>query len=884
MKTLGLKCLRALLLGVAAFFGPLAANAVPVFPGAIGFGTDTPAGRGGIVYRVTNLNDSGPGSLRYGIEHSSMRQPRVIIFNVSGVIELQSDLVIRDDSFGAYSHLTIAGQTAPYPGITLKNYGISIRSHDILIQHLAIRPGNHVFSGTQLDNRDAIKIETPAGVTVYNVVLDHLSCSWSVDELVSLWGQNGQINNVTLLNCIFADPIMNGEPDSSGHSRLRTHSEGTHGFGPLVGPNTSNVSIIRNIMAFIYGRNPAISSTSAGAQIVNNLIYRPGPWSNNVIRFNTMSTSPRTASVIGNAIFRHPLPFTMDITAMPAPPAAQQLITTATNHTQFYSTGIYIFDDVSTSASFYLDDNRLFNPQTSTWLLNDAILRDRSTTPVTRRTSDYYDDSGGTTWTPWASADVTDNLLARAGKFPANRDAIDAALIQKIENRNQPQPAGGTFLERLSDLGTDPWAPVDAQNTRALDLPDSPDTVNLDGYTNLERWLHSLAADVEGTGGGSGPANLGISTFDTFSDGNDNGWTWHGAVNWTVTSGAYRQSDLSGGARAMLEGTNWEDQVVEARVTPVSFDGTSRFAAVYARYADINNSYYVALRNGVGTGNLGQVELKKIVNGTASNLATAQNFPVTVGTPYKVRLVVSGTSVSAVVTNLSNNTTATFSPVTDTSLASGRAAIGTYRASADFDNVFASPVTSSVPHVMDDFDDGNANGWDTTWTGMGGSWSVVTDGSPGLRQASSAASVGARAMAPDTTNLPNANQSIQADVKPLTFTGNSWVGVFARFASPTETYYLLLRNNGDLELKKLTSSGQVSFAVKSMPSSFNLNAWHTLRLVATGTSTVSLQAYVDGVLELTATDSSSPIVNANKAGVGTFSASAQFDDIVITSP
>ena len=155
---------------------------------------------------------------------------------------------------------------------------------------------------------------------------------------------------------------------------------------------------------------------------------------------------------------------------------------------------------------------------------------------------------------------------------------------------------------------------------------------------------------------------------------------------------------------------------------------------------------------------------------------------------------------------------------------------------------------------------------------------------PGGSSSSSAASVGARAMAPDTSSLPNANQSIQTDVKPLTFNGNSWVGVFARFASPTETYYLLLRNNRDLELKKLTSSGQVSFAVKSMPSGFDLSAWHTLRLVVTGTSTVTLQAYVDGVLELTATDSSSPIVNANKAGVGTFSASAHFDDILITSP
>ena len=436
--------------------------ALPVVPGAVGFGTDTPAGRGGIVYRVTNLNNSGAGSLRFGIEDASMRQPRVIVFEVSGVIELESDLVIRDDSFGAYSHLTIAGQTAPYPGITLKNFGISIRSHDILIQHIAIRPGNLVGTQGQLDNRDAIKIETPAGVTVRNIVLDHVSCSWSVDEMASMWGANGAITNVTFLNSIFAKPIMNGEPDASGHSRLRSHSEGTHGFGPLAGPNTSNISMIRNIMAFNYGRNPAVANATAGAQIINNLIYRPAPWPNGVIRFDNITAPPHQVSVIGNAIIRHPTPFVMDITRLPDTSVvdAQTLITTATEHPTFYSTGIYISDNVSANAAFYLADNRLLDPQNNTWLSNEEIVRDRSGTPVTRLGADPYANSGGTTWTPWPSEIVEENLLLGAGKFPAQRDPIDAALIGEMLDRANPYPAGGTFLERFSDLGADPWAPA----------------------------------------------------------------------------------------------------------------------------------------------------------------------------------------------------------------------------------------------------------------------------------------------------------------------------------------------------------------------------------------------------------------------------------------
>ncbi|HEY0944472.1 MAG TPA: MBG domain-containing protein [Opitutaceae bacterium] len=500
MRRSHLTLLRFLSATILALFSSVVLRALPVVPGAVGFGTDTPAGRGGIVYRVTNLDNSGPGSLRFGIEDASMRQPRVIVFEVSGVIELQSDLVIRDDSFGAYSHLTIAGQTAPHPGITLKNFGISIRSHDILIQHIAIRPGNLVGTQGQLDNRDAIKIETPAGVTVRNIVLDHVSCSWSVDEMASLWGANGAITNVTFLNSIFASPIMNGEPDASGHSRLRTHSEGTHAFGPLSGPNTSNVSMIRNILAFNYGRNPAVANATSGAQIINNLIYRPSPWPNGVIRFDNITVAPHQVSVIGNAIIRHPTPFVMDITRLPDPTIVdpQTLITTPTDHPTFYGTGIYISDNVSANAAFYLADNRLLDPQTNTWLLNEAIVRDRAGTPVIRLPADPYANSGGTTWTPWASADVEANLVLGAGKFPAHRDPIDAELIGEILDRENPLPAGGTFLERFSDLGADPWAPANAQNHRPLDTPaNAGGDDDGDGYTNLEEWLHQMAAAVE---------------------------------------------------------------------------------------------------------------------------------------------------------------------------------------------------------------------------------------------------------------------------------------------------------------------------------------------------------------------------------------------------
>ena len=166
----------------------------------------------------------------------------------------------------------------------------------------------------------------------------------------------------------------------------------------------------------------------------------------------------------------------MDITRLPDPTVVdpQTLITTPTDHPSFYSTGIYINDNVSANAAFYLADNRLLDPQTNTWLTDDAIVRDRSGTPVIRLNADPYANSGGTTWTPWASADVEANLILGAGKFPAHRDPIDAALIGEILDRNHPLPAGGTFLERFSDLGADPWTPANVQNQRPLDTPADP--------------------------------------------------------------------------------------------------------------------------------------------------------------------------------------------------------------------------------------------------------------------------------------------------------------------------------------------------------------------------------------------------------------------------
>ncbi|MCE2414125.1 hypothetical protein J4G07_08985, partial [Candidatus Poribacteria bacterium] len=160
------------------------APSVPAFPGAEGYGAVTRGGRGGKVIMVTNLNDSGPGSLREACEAEG---PRIVVFRVSGTITLESPLKISNP------YITIAGQTAPGDGICLRRYQLSINASEVIIRYIRVRLGN------ETDNdADAI-----AGRYQKNIILDHVSASWSVDETVSIY----HCENVTIQWCLISESL-----------------------------------------------------------------------------------------------------------------------------------------------------------------------------------------------------------------------------------------------------------------------------------------------------------------------------------------------------------------------------------------------------------------------------------------------------------------------------------------------------------------------------------------------------------------------------------------------------------------------------------------------------------------------------------------------------
>ena len=222
------------------------------------FGMNTPGGRGGRVIRVTNLLASGQGSLDAALSASG---PRIVVFEVGGVIDLnKTRLNIREP------YVTVAGQTAPSPGITIIRGAIFIQTHDVIVQHIRVRPGDAGEPKRSGWEPDGI---STAGGDAYNVLIEHCSISWAVDENLSASGPNTEgpdatSRRIAFVNCIIAECLNDA-----------SHSKGPHSMGSLIHDFCREIAIIGNLYAHNANRNPYFKAFTTGV-IVNNLIYNPG--------------------------------------------------------------------------------------------------------------------------------------------------------------------------------------------------------------------------------------------------------------------------------------------------------------------------------------------------------------------------------------------------------------------------------------------------------------------------------------------------------------------------------------------------------------------------------------------------------------------------------
>lgn len=406
---------------------------LPVIPGAYGFGMDTPAGRFGRVLRVTSLEDDPsdprPGTLRHAVLEEG---PRVIVFEVSGTIDLEERLRIGDP------FLTIAGQTAPSPGITLRGHHMSIRTHDVLIQHIRIRAGD--LSGGE---PDAVQVENSGSQEVYNVVLDHCSFSWAVDENTSTWGYLGErVHDVTFRNLLISEALDDSD-----------HEKGPHSKGMLIGDGNERIAVLGNIFAHNADRNPEFKGGATGV-VVNNLIYNwdPDQQATHLSWEEHLPGMPVLLSVVGNVYLRGPdMPLSSEAYA------------------------VEVFDRAPSNSRLYLDDN--VHPDIILFH-NEASFDPRvDTRPIW---VDGLTARAGSTVESW--------ILNRAGARPAERDAVDRRVIDEIRTRS------GRIIDSQADVGGWPVLPV---NRRTLELPPDPNgDDDGDGYTNLEEWLYQFSVQV----------------------------------------------------------------------------------------------------------------------------------------------------------------------------------------------------------------------------------------------------------------------------------------------------------------------------------------------------------------------------------------------------
>ncbi len=393
-------------------------DVLPVFPGAEGFGTDTRAGRGGEVLVVDTLKSKGPGSLRAALEAPL---PRTVVFSVSGTIWIEEDIQIADP------FLTIAGQTAPSPGITIAGAGIRIEASDVLVQHLRIRPGDRE-EGPKGENRDALTIANRHEL-VSRVVVDHCSLSWGTDENTSTWYE---VDDVTYSHNLISEGL-----------RESLHPEGEHSKGLLIGDHARRVAVIRNIFAHNEDRNPVMKGDTS-ALVVNNLVYDPGFFA--IVHYGKRRCCPMIATIEGNQV----------IAGRTTPEDAVPL---------------HVTSKVNKKSRIYARNN-------------GETRADRS--------DDVWTDEPPVTLAPLTVVDRTDLeelLLPIVGARPADRDAVDERVITQITERT------GRGIDSQNEVGG--WPDL-AENTATWTLPDDPsDDPDGDGYTNLEAWLHQLAAQVE---------------------------------------------------------------------------------------------------------------------------------------------------------------------------------------------------------------------------------------------------------------------------------------------------------------------------------------------------------------------------------------------------
>lgn len=415
---------------------------VPAFPGAEGYGAQTAGGRGGQVIAVTNLDASGPGSLRAAIE---AKGPRIVVFRVSGTID--GDVKIKNDQ------ITIAGQTAPKDGITIKGT-FAIDANDVVIRYIRVRTDH---AGDALGGRYR-----------KDIILDHVSASWSSDEVLSLYHNE----NVTIQWCMITEACAK--------------ADGAHRFGGIWG--NQHGTYHHNLIAHNDSRNPRWASGCGYNDYRNNVLYNWGyesSYGGEAQQKGDRRTPPVPFSSINMvANYCKPGPATRsDVNARIAKPSSRG----SGDNGSWHVADNYVDGSPEVTADNWLGmHGNGFTRLAAPW---EAM-------PIRQQ----------------SAKDAYLAVLDRAGCSLPRRDSIDARIIEEVRNGTAAHGRNG-IITAPDDVGGWPKlqgaeAPRDSDNDgmpdewelkfklNPQDAADAAQDKDKDGFTNVEEYLNGTDPTV----------------------------------------------------------------------------------------------------------------------------------------------------------------------------------------------------------------------------------------------------------------------------------------------------------------------------------------------------------------------------------------------------
>ncbi len=467
----------------------------PAFPGAEGFGRYVTGGRGGAVYHVTSLADDGSqGTLRWAL---SQKGTRTVVFDVSGTIFLKSELSLTN------GNVTIAGQSAPGDGICVADYPFTIKASNVIIRYMRFRLGNREVANHEGDGL--------GGMDQQNIIVDHCSVSWSIDECLSVYG----CKNLTVQWCLVSQSLR-----ESGHSK------GAHGYGgnwggsgatyhhnlmahhdsrvPRLGPRPSTQEDermdLRNNVFYNWGGNGCYGGEGMNVNIVNNY-YKQGPYTNK--RSTQIQQRIAGIGIRTSEYTKHDTDTPNDWDKM------------------WHVWG-----------TFYVDGN--YNPNQSalnkdnwTYGIKNQIDNSKcdytfnATVEQEMKLSAPINFMGVTTHT---AQDAYSRVLDYVGAS-LHRDEVDAQMVYDTRNGMATYTGGDSSKPGIIDSQNDikpknassdwsPWPTLNStvapKDTDGDGIPDEWETAhnldpnnaadgkakNADGYTNLELYLNSLVEDI----------------------------------------------------------------------------------------------------------------------------------------------------------------------------------------------------------------------------------------------------------------------------------------------------------------------------------------------------------------------------------------------------